>query len=397
MKYDIVIIGGGQAGLSFACSMSNSNLKVLLVESRELKQLAKPKSDGREIALTHLSVSILKKIGAWHLIPASQISPLKEARIFNGDSSSFLNFKAPNPASDSLGYLVSNYLICKALYQKASGADNINIVTDVTVNDIHRQSDCSRVFLSNGDQVDTKLVVAADSRFSTMRRKMGIPALMKDFSKVMILTQMDHELSHHQTALECFHYGRTLALLPMVGNTSSVVMTVASDKVDDVLSLSEDEFNHEVTQAFNGIFGEMRQQGQRYAYPLISTYSQTFISPRFALIGDAAVGMHPVTAHGSNLGLRGQDILADTLKKAVEQDEDIGSLNVLKRYESKQIHITRLMYFGTNGIVALFTNDTPAIKQIRKVVLNVAQHFPPLKYLIQRQLTYDQPSKLLPF
>jgi 2-polyprenyl-6-methoxyphenol hydroxylase-like FAD-dependent oxidoreductase len=174
-------------------------------------------------------------------------------------------------------------------------------------------------------------------------------------------------------------------------------MTVATDKVDDVMAMSEQEFSQDIEQAFNGVFGKMKQQGQRYAYPLISTYSQTFISQRFALIGDAAVGMHPVTAHGANLALRGQDILADTLKQALKQKQDIGAFEILKRYESKQIHITRLMYFGTNSVVALFTNDAPVVKQIRKAVLSFAQHFPPIKHLINRQLSQSAGKSLLPF
>lgn len=395
MKYDIVIIGAGQAGLSFACSMADSNQSILVVEKRSLELIANPQPDGREIALTHLSMSILKKIGAWGLIDENKISPLKEARVYDGDSTSSLNFRSPNP-SDDLGCLIPNNLICKALYQKASSFDGIDIVTDVSVDDIVRHHDLAQIHLSNKQQIEAKLVIAADSRFSDMRRKMGIPALMRDFSKVMILTEMNHDKPHHNTALECFHYGRTLALLPMVGNTSSIVMTVATDKVDDVMAMSVKSFNKEIEQAFHGRFGRMEQQGERRSYPLIATYSQTFISSRFALIGDAAVGMHPVTAHGSNLGLRGQDILADTLKDAIKNNQDIGAISTLKRYESKQIHITRLMYFGTNSVVTLFTNDAPVVKTIRKAVLKIAQHFPPIKQLISRQLTNTN-NKLLPF
>lgn len=397
MEYDIVIIGGGQAGLSFACSMIDTNIKVLLVEKRPLDLLSDPKPDGREIALTHLSVDILNKMGAWQLIAEDVISPMKEARVFDGDSSSFLGFKNGQEANGALGYLVPNYKICKALYERVKDAENIEIMTGVTVDDVKRQTEFSQLDLSSGEQLKTKLVIAADSRFSTIRRKMGIPALMKDFSKVMIVSQMDHQKPHNNITLEHFHYGRTLALLPMVGNTSSIVLTVTADKADEIVNQSEQEFNENITQMFKGEFGPMQLQGERHAYPLIGVYSQTFVSHRFALIGDAAVGMHPVTAHGANLGLRGQDILATTIKNAQRHGEDMGSLAALKRYESKQIHLTRLMYFGTNGIVALFTNDAPLVKQIRKAVLKIATHFPPIKYLISHHLANTRSKKFLPF
>ena len=39
--------------------------------------------------------------------------------------------------------------------------------------------------------------------------------------------------------------------------------------------------------------GAMKQISERYSYPLVGVYAQKFRSTRFALIGDAAVGMHP--------------------------------------------------------------------------------------------------------
>jgi ubiquinone biosynthesis UbiH/UbiF/VisC/COQ6 family hydroxylase len=397
MEYDIVIIGGGPAGLSFACSMLHSNVKVLLAERSNIDSISKPQNDGREIALTHLSLKILKKLGVWELINQEEVSPLREAKVFDGDSPSLLNFKVDNSSIEALGYLVPNYQIRRALYDRVKTAKNIDIVTGVSVDDVLVSEEFSQVLLSNGKKIDAKLVVAADSRFSDIRRKVGIPTLMKDFSKVMIVTKMNHELSHNNTALECFDYGQTLALLPMVGNSSSIVLTVSTDKSKSKIDMSEEKFNEMITESFKGEFGDMKQEGERHSYPLIATHAQTFIANRFALIGDASVGMHPVTAHGFNLGLRGQDILANLVQEALEHGQDIGSNNMLKLYERKHINLTRLMFFGTNGIVALFTNDAPAVKQVRRLVLRFAEHFPPIKYLISNHLTEAKNNKFLPF
>ncbi len=396
-SYDIVIIGSGPAGLSFACSMRESGVKVLVVERSELDAIAHPKEDGREIALTHLSLKILKKLGVWGLIDGSRVAPLREAKVFDGDSPSLLNFKPDQKNIDALGYLAPNYLIRQALYDRVKDADNIEIKTGISVSDVEQYQDSAKVVLDNGESVEAKLVVAADSRFSDIRRKVGIPTLMKDFSKVMIVTKMNHEKSHNNVALECFDYGKTLALLPMVGNASSVVLTVKTNDSQKMLDMSNKEFNGFVTEFFKGEFGQMTQDGVRHSYPLIGTHAQTFITDRFALIGDASVGMHPVTAHGFNLGLRGQDILAKLVKEALEHGQDIGSESLLKLYEKKHINLTRLMFFGTNGIVALFTNDAPVIKQVRKLVLKFAEHFPPIKYLISHHLTEANKNKFLPF
>jgi len=397
MNYDIVVIGGGPAGLSFACSMAGLNLNILLVEKSALESISKPKPDGREIALTHHSRKILIKLGVWALIDEAKVSPLKEAKVFDGDSDSLLNFDAKKSAIEALGYLVPNHLIRAALFERVSQAENVTILNELMVDGVSTTNTGAEVSLSNGKTIKSKLVVAADSRFSEIRRKMGIPSVMKDFSKVMITTRMSHEKAHNHVALEYFNYGHTLALLPLNGNVSSVVLTVPTDKLDEMLGLDEEKFNEMASAGFDGKLGQMKQIGDRHSYPLVGVYAQKFRATRFALIGDAAVGMHPVTAHGFNLGLRGQDLLSLSISRALNSGLDIGADAVLKEFERKQINLSRLMYFGTNGIVSLFTNDDAAIKQVRKLVLKFANRFPPVKALITQHLTESKKSNLIPF
>ena len=395
--YDVVIIGAGPAGLSFACSLAEKKIRTLIVERSSIDSISNPQPDGREIAITHQSRKILNELGVWSLIDEDEVSLLKEAKVYSGSSNSLLDFDAKKSSIEALGYLVPNYLIRKGLYERVLQANNIDIVSDISVEDINTNNAGAEVELSDGKKVKSRLVVAADSRFSEIRRKMGIPSLMKDFSKVMIVTRMEHEKSHNHVALECFNYGHTLALLPLNGNVSSVVLTVSTDNSKEMLSLSETKFNEMATEGFKQKLGQMKQIGERHSYPLIGVYAQKFKAKRFALVGDAAVGMHPVTAHGFNLGLKGQDQLSLAVKRAFDHGLDIGSDEVLNDYERKHINFSRLMYFGTNGIVALFTNDTFVAKKIRKLVLKFANRFPPVKSLITNHLTESKKSNLIPF
>ena len=395
--YDIVVVGAGPAGLSFACSMADNDLKVLVVEKSSFKVISKPSPDGREIALTHNSLKILKKIGVWDFIGDSEVSPLKEAKVFDGESDSLLSFDTNKSSIEALGYLVPNYLIRLALFKKASQIENVTIQYDISVVDVKTNPSNANIVLSNGMVIKSKLIVAADSRFSEIRRKMGIPSMMKDFSKVMIVTRVSHENSHNQTALECFKYGYTLALLPLNGNVSSVVLTVSTDQSEVILNMDNEKFCDFASKGFQNKLGAMKQIGDRHSYPLVGVFSQKLRATRFALIGDAAVGMHPVTAHGFNLGLRSQDILSNSINKALNSGADIGSDNLLREYENKQIYLSKLMYFGTNGIVSLFTNDDAKVKKIRQLVLKFANRFPPVKSLITKHLTESKKSNLIPF
>ena len=54
-QYDIIIIGAGPAGLSFARSLSDTGLQIILLERQTESILVNPPEDGRDIALTHSS------------------------------------------------------------------------------------------------------------------------------------------------------------------------------------------------------------------------------------------------------------------------------------------------------------------------------------------------------
>lgn len=387
MKCDVIIIGAGPAGLSFACSLANTGLNVVIIEKLSKKTLAAPACDGRDIALTHLSVKLLKKLGAWSHLPTDAISPIKEARVLDGTSSYFLHFDHRKVSHDALGYLVSNHLIRKSLYKAVNKLPNVKLITDVSVTSTSADSEGASVLLSNGEMIETDLIVAADSRFSETRRKAGISAAMRDFGQVVIVCRMEHEKPHGNIAHECFHYGRTLAVLPLSGNQSSIVITAPTNRSHEILNWNEDKFSNDISQQFKHHLGKMKLLGERYSYPLVAVHADKFASTRFALIGDAAVGMHPVTAHGFNLGLRGQDTLAKEIKSALKQCVDIGSSAVLENYQSKHRRVTHPLYLATNGIVRLYTNDILPARIMRKTMLRLGNNIWPIKRAIMNQLT----------
>ena len=387
MKHDIIIIGAGPAGLSFARSLANTSLQVLVIERMPLSALQNPKADGREIALTHFSVKVLKELNAWSRIPKEAIAPLKEAKVLNGDDPYTMDFYSSEKSITELGYLVPNYLIRKALYEEVASLNNVEILTEKTVSNLQSNDSCATLSLENGESYEASLIVAADSRFSDARKKMGIPCHMNDFSRVTIVCRMEHEKSHQQTAVECFHYGRTHAILPMQGNMSSIVITIPTNLAESIINMDEESFNADIQQRLNNRLGKMKLIGEKFSYPLIAVHADKFIAKRFALIGDASVGMHPVTAHGFNLGLRGQDTLYRAIKSALDKNKDFASNTVLEKYQNKHMLITKPLYFGTNGIVALFTNDTIPARALRKATLRVANNLAPIKGLITRKLT----------
>ena len=303
-KFDIVIVGGGPIGIAFACGFSGTKIKIAIIDKLPKNAMANPKIDGREIALTQHSLKILKKLNVWNFISKKSISTIKAARVLDGDSKYFLNFDHNEINKECLGYIIPNYLIRKSLYKRLKSLKNVTLINNDECLSTSISKQYALLKMSSGKKIKTSLVVAADSRFSKMRSKMGISAFMRNFNKNMIVCRMKHEKSHKNIAYEFFRYNQTQASLPYIKNQSGIVTTATKDLTSILMKMSKKNFNQEMESNFNNSFGKMKLVGKRYSYPMITTYAKKFTSHRFAVIGDAAVGMHPVTAHGFNLGLK---------------------------------------------------------------------------------------------
>ncbi len=390
--YDIVIAGAGPAGLSCARALAASDLEIAVIEKSPKHILSNPPEDGRDIALTHSSETIMKELNIWAQIPKPAIGIIRQAKVLNGDSPYCLQFDHQDTDKNYLGHIIANHVIRKAAYDALSGFDNVHIICETEVTAVDTGANVASVTLSDDRVLECSLVIAADSRFSSTRRKMGIAASMLDFGRVVIVCQMQHELRHNETAYECFHYDRTLAVLPLPGDNSSIVLTLSAEQSEDVLKMDPETFNRDIARRFENRLGAMHLTSKRHPYPLVAVYAKQFAAPRFALIGDAAVGMHPVTAHGFNLGLSGANTLAQEIKDALTHGEDFASARVLEAYQSKHRRLTRPLYVGTNALVRLYTNDHLPARVLRQAMLHLGNALPPVKRLIMDQLTKTETS-----
>ena len=377
--FDIVVVGAGPTGIAFACGIADANIKIAIIDKLPNEIISNPKIDGREIALTHQSVEILKKLNVWQHFSKKSISIIKEARILDGDSRYFLNFNHQEIDKENLGYLIPNHLIRKNLYKRLKKISNKTLIDKTECISINTEGQYSSITLSNGKKIITTLVIAADSRFSKIRSKMGIPAFVRDFNKDMIVCRMKHKKPHKNIAYEFFRYNQTQASLPCSKNQSSIITTATKDLSSYLMKINKKKFNKEMESNFNNFFGKMKIIGKRYSYPMVTTYTKKFISHRFAVIGDAAVGMHPVTAHGFNLGLKGLNILIDEIKTAVKNKSDIGLTNILKNYQYKLHRVAAPVYLATNSIINLYTSNIWPAKLTRQFILRFVNTIKPVK------------------
>ncbi|GMV75822.1 MAG: hypothetical protein AMXMBFR78_27720 [Rubrivivax sp.] len=387
---DVLVVGAGPAGLALGAALGDLGLRVTLLEQQPLAALQEPAEDGREIALTHRARRAMTTLGLWQHLDEGEVSPLNKAHVIDGSSPLVLHFGQRSGSDEGpLGWLVPNHLIRRAAWRAAGERAGVQVIAEARVVGIERDEQAARVSLADGRRLSGRLLVAADSRFSSIRRMAGIGAAMHDFGRSVVVGRVRHERDNEGVAWECFRYGNTLAMLPLLGNISSAVVTVGSERAPEWLALADDEFAARIQAQTEGRLGAMQAAGPRHHYPLVGVYAQRFAAPRLVLVGDAAVGMHPVTAHGWNFGIYGVELLARELGAVHRRGGDVGALAPLLAYERKHRLHTLPIWAGTNAIVSLFTDERRVPRLARRAVLALSELAPGLNRVIKAGIEYQ--------
>ncbi|CAN7438611.1 5-demethoxyubiquinol-8 5-hydroxylase UbiM [Acidovorax sp. LjRoot117] len=423
---DVLIAGAGPAGLALAISLAQAGFTATVVEQQPQAALADPAPDGREIALTHPSRATLQRLGTWTQLAPHETGAIHAAQVHDGPlgqhSALQLDARRAGAGHEALGFIVPNHALRRTAYAVAAQTPGVRIVTGAQVTRVatlatHAEleyrlpSDLAARPGTHGatpptERLQAPLLVAADSRLSATRRQLGIGARMADFGRTVIVCRMRHALAHGGVAHECFGYERTLAILPLpdamdtvgaadavgTAHRCSVVVTAGAADAAALMALPADAFAAQVQAQFRGRLGPMQLDGERHAYPLVAVYADRFAAQRCALLGDAAVGMHPVTAHGYNLGLAGVERLTTALQTARRQGRGIGDHRALAAYARAHHHHAWPIYEGTNAIVRLYTDARPLPRLLRQLVLQGARRLPPLQAAIVGQLTGKPPG-----
>ena len=411
MNTDVLIVGAGPAGLSLAISLAHAGLQTTVLELQKESQLANPEPDGREIALTHPSVQTLQRLGTWGLLQDHEIGSIRDAIVHDGPVGlrATLDIVSEGSGADYLGRIVPNHALRRTAWEVASATSGVTLITEARVTKVNTFASHAEVHYTtedNGVRVDAAplkapLVIAADSRFSNVRRMLGVGAQMLDFGRSVIVCRLTHTTAHEDKAHECFGYDRTLAILPVQPDPAtgellcSAVVTTDSADAQQLMQLSPEDFAVHVQNHFQSRLGEMRLVGERHIYPLMATYAHRFSGDRFALLGDAAVGMHPVTAHGFNLGLSGVERLTACIVAARSAGQDWGIASVLAPYAQGHHRHAWPIYQGTNTVVKLFTDARPVPRLVRQAIIQASRRIPPVKAAIVAQLTGKSPWAML--
>lgn len=395
---DIVIGGGGLAGLALAIALRDSLGEAFSVVVAD-PALDRAAGDARASAIAAAARRLFEAIGVWDDV-AAQAQPIldmvvTDSKLDDAMRPTFLTFDGEIAPGEPFAHMIENNVLVASLLKKAR-AVGIDLRADA-VDGFDARSGAITVRLKSGDEVQARLLVAADGARSAIREQAGIASFGWDYGQSGIVTTVAHEREHHGRAEEHFLPAGPFAILPLTGNRSSIVWTEQHDEAERIVALPDAEFHAALERRFGLHLGDIEIAGSRRAYPLGLMVARSFIVERIALVGDAAHVIHPIAGQGLNMGLRDVAALAEAIVDAARLGLDIGSASALDRYQRWRRFDTMTMGVATDSLNRLFSNHSDALRLLRDTGLGIVDRIPPLKSFFIREaagITGETPKLL---
>lgn len=380
MDFDVIIVGGGLAGLAFAGALRTRRLAIALVEGHV--PVAPTGWDARIYAITPANARFLDTTGVWRHLDAARIEPARAMEIY-GDAGGRLYFSAYDSGVSELAWIMEASLLQRELQECAIRQANLTLLCPARPAAVSFSPDGATVQLVDGRDLRAKLVVAADGADSWTRQAAGINVEFRAYEQHGVVANFACARPHRGTACQWFRDDGVLAYLPLPGNAISIVWATSPDHAATLKALTDEDLAVRVAEAGRRRFGRLDVLTPAAAFPLRFMRAPRVVGPRLAMIGDAAHTIHPLSGHGVNLGFQDARALARVLTERPDH-VDCGDERWLRRYERSRKEEVVALQFVTDGLQKLFAHEGRPVSLLRNFGLNLTNHLPVVRDILTR-------------
>ena len=382
--FDVVIVGGGLAGMSLALALArielsdkHSPLRIAIVETKPLSDLTTHNDDARTLVLSHGAARIYQALDIYANM-ADKAYPLHDIHVSEQGSFGAVRFNAKEQKVAALGYVLPLVALQTQLVTALKDCANITWFCPDTVLQLQKKETYRMLQLQKAGDIKAKLVVAADGAQSGIRELLQIKTHTKTYPEQALVTQVDASSLNH-TAYERFSARGTMALLPISSKRASLVWTGTVDQIAKWQALEAPAFLALLQKTFGYRVGRFSGLGRRRVYPLQLIQAAQSVCDRVVLIGHAAHTIHPIAAQGFNLSLRDIAMLAQVIEEALLAGQSIAEPAVLNAYAQYRQRDQRDTVGLTDWLASVFQYDLLGFRLARSMGLLCCNAFFPLK------------------
>ncbi|MBE0485360.1 FAD-dependent monooxygenase [Marinobacter sp.] len=394
VRFDILIVGGGMVGSALALGLSRQGWLVGLVEGAPVdaqRMPSKPATgvedfEPRVSAISLASQRLLEQLGAWQGVQSSRHCPYRQMTVWDGDGTGRIHFDASELHARSLGTIVENRNVVRALFDELADSE-VAVIDGVRVKSwAHDQG----VELDDGRRLTARLVVGADGALSRLRQWAGLATREWDYDQQAIVCTVRTRQSHRHTAWQRFSCTGPLAFLPLLNETGdehfcSIVWSQDTQEARRLMALDTDSFRRELEMAIEKEMGEVEAVSERFAFPLRQRHAKDYVADGLVLVGDAAHTIHPLAGQGANLGYGDVRVLLEELERAKSLGLAPDDALVLARYQRRRKGENLAMMAAMEGFKQLFARDELSVRWLRNTGMRWLNQLGPVKNRIAAQ------------
>jgi 2-octaprenyl-6-methoxyphenol hydroxylase len=386
-KFDIVVAGGNFAGLALVRGLVQalgSDIRIAIIDRADHREAAA--ADGRAFAIWAGAKAVLDGLGVWHQIAdeaeAMTSIEISDSGLQDGVRPTRLTYDPRTPEGEPAAYMVPAATLQAALYRSIASGPSVVWLAPAEAEGLVLDEDAAHVRLRVGRTISAALCVAADGRQSKLRDAAAIKSVGWGYGQTGIVATVRFGEPHCGVAIQHFLPGGPFAILPLRDNRACITWSCESEEAKRIMALDDRGFLAELDQRIGGRFGSIELAGPRQAWPLDVKLARQFIARRFALIGDAAHGVHPIAGQGVNLALRDVAALIEVLVDAARLGLDFGNGMHLERYQRWRRFDSMMSAGIYDGLNHLFGVDNILLRACRGAALGVLDQLPSVKRMI---------------
>lgn len=387
---DILISGGGVAGLTAACAFGSAGFPVICVDpSPPVTEGGADGADLRTTAFLQPSISVLEAAGLWSRLEP-HAAPLQIMRIIDAggpepEARLTKDFDAADISDAPFGWNLPNWLLRREMVARLAELPNVSFRPGVGFARMLVRDAEALVTLTDGRQIAAKLVIGADGRTSPVREALGIAVKTMRYGQKALAFAVSHDIPHQNVSTEVHRKGGPFTLVPLPDRedrpASAVVWMETGPEVARLAALPVPEFEAEMTARSSGVLGPLTLITRRSVWPIISQIANRLSGPRTVLIAEAAHVVPPIGAQGLNMSLAD---LAALLDLAETHRDDPGQPAVTDLFHRQRHLEVQARVTGIDLLNRASMAEAPALRDLRAKALNALYSARPVRQMLMR-------------
>lgn len=398
-RTDIVISGGGVAGLTAAAAFGTAGFRVLCVDpSPPVTNAEDAAADLRTTAFLQPARQLLDEAGLWsRLAPhaaALQIMRIVDAGGAEPEPRIVKDFIASEISDDPFGWNFPNWLLRREMVARLGELPTITFRPGIATTSVLTREGEAIVGLSDGTRIGARLLIAADGRNSPVREALGIGVKTIRYGQKALAFAVTHPDPHDNISTEVHRSGGPFTLVPLPDHNgtpcSAIVWMEHGENIARLAALPVPAFEAEMLARSAGLYGPLTLVSRRSVWPIISQIADRFDGERTALMAEAAHVVPPIGAQGLNMSLADLRCLLDL---AVANPADLGSAKMLTTYNRRRWPEVRARVTGIDLLNRASMLGAPSLRDLRAGALNALYSLAPVRKTLMKAGLGMAPTK----